>query len=247
MVEDCEFDGPPDEPHEFETDVRKVVLTNLDLVLDGIVCAHVAEVKKFRPPDNGLDQQPYIDWIGSRYDGLRKAAINLALVGLVTRFHHWLTYLANIIRDAKDQTFDDSVAKEISFLNSRFKNSSYKCSDFKKWTDVRDSIIHADSKASWTFKKKPRSVAPQFAQLSELNFTQADLDAAFQHMLAAIGWYMNQVDQWVEKNKGPQITVGGVPMRRLKNVPSSVLIICPCSTRNVNGGWRTVMNHEVSK
>jgi len=36
MVDDYEFDEPPDEPHEFETGVQKVVLTNLDLVLDGI-------------------------------------------------------------------------------------------------------------------------------------------------------------------------------------------------------------------
>lgn len=218
MVDDYEFDEPPEEPHEFETDVRKVVLTNLDLVLDGIARAHTAAVKKFQPPDNGLNQQPYIDWIGCQYEGLRKAAINLALVGLITRFHHWLIYLANTIRDAKDKTFDKSVAQELFFLNLEFKNSPYKHSDFKKWIDVRDSIIHADSKASWKLGGKPRNIDPQFAQLGELNFTEADLDGAFQHMLSAIWWYMNQVDQWMEKNNGPQVTFGGVPAgRRPKN------------------------------
>jgi hypothetical protein len=137
----------------------------------------------------------------------------------VTRFHHWLTYLANRLRADKDRTFDNGVTQEIAFLNLEFKNSPYKHSDFKKWIDVRDSIIHADSKASWKHQGKPRNIDPRFAHLGELNFTKADLKEAFQHTLSAIGWYTDQVDQWVEKTKGPQIIFGGVPLRRLKNVP----------------------------
>ena len=103
-MDDYEFDGPPEEPHEFKTDVQNVVLINLELVLERIAQAHKVEVTEFEPPDNGIDQQPYLDWIGSKYDGLRRAAINLALVGVVTRFHHWVIYLANRLRSNK--TFD---------------------------------------------------------------------------------------------------------------------------------------------
>lgn len=42
-----EYDEPFDEPHEFETDVRKVVLTNLNVVLQGIAHAHTAALRKF--------------------------------------------------------------------------------------------------------------------------------------------------------------------------------------------------------
>jgi hypothetical protein len=203
VVEDYEFDDAPEEPHEFVTDVRNVVLTNLELVLASIAKAHKAEVEEFEPPDNGIDQQPYIDWLGSKYDGLRRAAINLALVGVVTRFHHWLIYLAN--RRRNNQTFDRNVEAELTFLNSQFKNSPHKPLDFKKWIDVRDSIIHADSKAKWTFRGDPRDLEPRFVQTGELSFTEADLNEAFQHMLSAVWWYENQVELRERAKDGPPI------------------------------------------
>ena len=210
-MDDYEFGEPPEELHEFEIDVREVVLANLDFVLDGIARAHSEEVRRFQPPHNGSDQQSFVDWIASKHDGLRKAAINLALVGLVTRFHHWLASLANDLRADNEKTFDKSVVQELHFLNQKLTNSSIQPSDFTKWVDARDSIIHADSKASWTHDKKQRSLDPQFVGGGELIFSQADLEKAFQQMLSAIAWYMDHVDQWVVTNKGPQITFGGKP------------------------------------
>ena len=99
---------------------------------------------------------------------------------------------------------------ELTFLNSQFKNSPHKPSDFKKWIDVRDSIIHADSKAKWTFRGDPRDLEPRFVRMGELSFTEADLSEGFQHMLSAVGWYDNQVETWEGKKCGPQTVRGGV-------------------------------------
>jgi hypothetical protein len=204
-MEDYEFDDPPEEPNEFVTDVRNVVLTNLELVLASIAKAHKAEVAAFEPPDNGIDQQPYFGWLGSKYDGLRRAAINLALVGVVTRFHHWLIYLANRIRETEDETFDKNVCQELEFLKSRFKKTKVKPSEFTKWMDVRDSIIHADSKATWRHGRGTRKLLPRFVRKGNLSFSESDLKEAFGSMLQAIGLFEHQVEQWERTKYGPPI------------------------------------------
>jgi len=103
-----------EEPHEFEIDVRRTVLINHELLLEGISRAESEEVEKFDLTNE--DQRAVVTWIESKHDEFRQAANNLALVGLITRFHHWLTHLANRIRDEKDKSFDRSVAQELKFL-----------------------------------------------------------------------------------------------------------------------------------
>jgi hypothetical protein len=211
MPEDYEFDDGYESPHEFEIDVRKVVLINHELTLEAITRAEDETVARFDLTDEG--QRSTADYVCRQHDEFRKAATNLALVGLVTRFHHWLTYLANRIRGKANQTFDKSVAQEMYFLNSHLKNSPHRPSDFKKWIDVRDSVIHADSKASWTHDGKSRTIESGFViNGDELNFTGADLKEAFSYMLQAIGWYDHHVEKWVVAKHGPQVFMGGKPL-----------------------------------
>jgi hypothetical protein len=205
VMDDYEFDDPPEGPHEFETDVQNVVLTNLELVLEGIAKAHEAEVAEFDPSDNSINQQPYIDWIDSKYDGLRRAAINLALVGVVTRFHHWLIYLANRTREKKNPLFDRSALEELIHLKTMFKRTRIKPQIFIKWVDVRDSIIHADSKATWRHGKRTRKLLHKFVHKDDLNFSESDLKEAFGNMLQAIGLFEHQVELWERAKYGPPI------------------------------------------
>lgn len=167
---------------EFEIDVRKVVLVNHELTLEAITKAEDEAVDGFDLTDEG--QRQTADYVGRQHDEFRRAATNLALVGLVARFHHWLTYLANRIRGKNNQIFHKNVVQEISFLNSQLKNSPHKPEHFEKWADVRDSVIHADSKASWTFNGETRTVDERFTLGEELNFTEDDLKEAFDHTLA---------------------------------------------------------------
>jgi hypothetical protein len=193
-------------PHEFEIDVRRVVLINHELVLQGVDRAEDEELAKFDMSKE--DERSVAAWIGHQHDEFRKAANNLALVGLVTRFHHWLTFLANRIRDDKDKSFDRSIAQELGFLNSKFKGAPVKQSVFKVLVDVRDSIIHADSKASWKYQGRSRQIDPKFNHLGEVRFTEADLHEAFQNTLSAVGWYEHQVEQWVEAKYRSQVIFG---------------------------------------
>ncbi len=209
-MEEYEFEEY-EAPHEFETDVQTVVLINHKLVLEGIDRAEAEEVAKLDVTNE--NQRGVVTWIKGQHDELRRAANNLALVGLVTRFHHWLTYLANRRRDDKDQKFDRSVVKELRFLNSKFKNAPIKPSVFKKLVAVRDSIIHANSRASWKHNGRSRQVDPKFTHLDEVRFTEADLHEAFQNMLWAVGWYDCQVEQWFVSTHGPQVLFGGKPVR----------------------------------
>jgi uncharacterized protein YjbI with pentapeptide repeats len=180
------------------------------LVLESIDRAEAEEVAKLDLTDE--NQRGVATWIERQHDEFRRAANNLALVGLVTRFHHWLTFLANRIRDDKHKSFDRSIAKELRFLNSKFKNAPVEEAVFEKLVDVRDSIIHANSQASWKFRGTPRQIDPKFSRLDEVNFTGADLREAFQNALLAVGWYEHQVEQWVEAKYGPQVLLGGKPV-----------------------------------
>jgi hypothetical protein len=83
MVDDYEFEEPPDEPHEFETDVRNVVLINLNLVLDGIAGAHAAEVKKFQPPRQWVGPTVIyrLDWNSVRWVKQSRNQLSLGWTG----------------------------------------------------------------------------------------------------------------------------------------------------------------------
>jgi hypothetical protein len=189
-------------PHEFEIDVRRTVLINHELLLEGITRAEAEELTKLDDLTEE-NRRGIATWIESKHDEFRRAANNLALVGLVTRFHHWLTYLANLVREDGDKSFHQSVIQELTFLDSQFKNAPIKQSDFKRLVDVRDSIIHANSKASWKHGVRTRQIDPKFTHLGEVNFTEADLNEAFKNALSAVGWYEHQVELWQRARLGP--------------------------------------------
>jgi len=211
------FDTLGFELHQFETDVRKVVLINHELTLEGIDKAAAIVVNRLGLTDES--QRSVATYIKGQYDEYRRAATNLALVGLVSRFHHWLTGLANRIRGTAKETFDKSISKEIGFLNSCLPRSPYTYSNFKKWVDVRDSIIHADAKASWMYSGQPRNIESRFKRSDsigidivkgdELNFTEDDLKEAFGGMFEAVRWYEHQVEEWEKANRGTQILIVG--------------------------------------
>src|SRR5271156_2174114 len=158
-----EFEGY-EAPHGFGVDIHTVVLTNLKLVLAGIDQLETKETTDYvkQTHDDEENQQSFISWIQGQHDLLRTAAVHLALVGLVTRYHHWLITIANCLRAGKDKTFDKSAIQEMHFLNDHFKPSPHQPKDFTKWVTARDSIIHADSKAAWEFEGKTRHIESQF-------------------------------------------------------------------------------------
>ena len=85
------------------------------------------------------------------------------------------------------------------------KKTKIKPSEFTKWVDVRDSIIHADSKATWWHGRGTRKLLPRFVRKGNLSFSESDLKEAFGSMLQAIGLFEHQVEKWERAKYGPPI------------------------------------------
>ena len=202
-----------DERHQFEMDVEALVFTSLTLTLEGIDRVEKQEIDGYvRHTDNDAKSQKlFISLRRAEYKKLRTAAVHLAMVGLVTRFHHWLVTIANSVRKEEDRTFDNNVKYEMEFLNRYFKCSTHKPGDFKKWVDVRDSIIHADSRAVWKQGKKTRHVQKRFREKTELCFKESDLREAFKQMLDAVGWHYSRYEDWYVAKHGTGIVFAGQP------------------------------------
>lgn len=191
-------------PHNFEIDVRRVVLINHEIVLEGITRAENEAVEQFDTTDDG--QRDLVTWIERQHDEFRRAANNLALVGLITRLHHWLCYLANLIRPIR--TFDNSLAHEFRFLSNHFANPPVELFFFDRLVGVRDSIIHADSKASWTFRGDARHVDPKYVEGDEVSFTEEHLKEVFDKALSVVEYFEHHAEETHQKMNGPQIKFG---------------------------------------
>jgi hypothetical protein len=119
------------------------------------------------------------------YEDLRVAARNSALVTLVTRLHHWLTAYARRLSLNRQPK---SLVKEMSFLNTAVGNGPVLIAFFKALVDVRDSVIHADSKPEWSHDGTPRGVLPQY-RTWRVEVTEEDLTAAIEKAIEQVMWY----------------------------------------------------------
>src|SRR5271168_3561217 len=109
-MDDYEFAEGPEPAQEFEVELRRLVIINYEFALKGIA---QSEDDSISPEDD----QGFANLIRNEHDDWRVAARNLALVGLVTRFHHWLIYLANLSRT--EQMHSVGLIKELKFLHER--------------------------------------------------------------------------------------------------------------------------------
>src|SRR6266513_692441 len=79
--------------HEFEIDLNCVVITNHRLTLEGIDNAEEKDLAEFQEDIAVEDYETIgstVSYLQRFYEDLRRAAHLLALVGLVTRFQHWI-------------------------------------------------------------------------------------------------------------------------------------------------------------
>src|SRR6266853_2824998 len=150
-------DEPMEIAHEFEVDLNCVVIVNHNFTLDGITRAEDEEVSKFRMEDEG--ERSLVSYIESFYQDLRCAASNLALVGLVTRLQHWISRYAKEF-PSKKKDDNPSLIKGLRLLNQCLGEGPVSITFFQELVNLRDSVIHADSKAEWEYPVgTPRRVA----------------------------------------------------------------------------------------
>ena len=175
-----------DLPHEFEEELGWLVSTNHTFVMENISRIE----KEAVATDDHLDLGELHDYSNE----LRRAANNLALVGLVTRFRHWVNlFLEELL---KDRFEDQGLQKNLEALEQRTGKGPSPISFFQDLVTVRDSIIHADSKIAWIYGIKTKQIAERYADVSlgELAFTQAHLQEAIEKCIEQIKWYDRRLD-----------------------------------------------------
>lgn len=183
-----------DVPHPFEEELGWLVSTNHRLVMENI--------SRIEEEADGTADHMDLAEIHAYSDELRRAANNLALVGLVTRLHHWLSIFVEELTNKNAR--DNSLVKNLTRLNERIGEGPISIGFFENLVTVRDSIIHADTKIEWEFsgkktgKKtgKKRRVVDRYANVSlgEIEFTQAHLQEAIEKSTKQVKWYDERLD-----------------------------------------------------
>lgn len=88
------------------------------------------------------------------------------------------------------------MEKSLGILRDRFGDGPVSIADFLELETVRDSIIHADSKAEWMRGKTLRSVAQMYrdSSLTWVNFGEAHLRDAIEKSVKQVKWYDERLD-----------------------------------------------------
>ncbi len=193
-----------DVAHPFEDELGWLVRTNHRLALESIARLEREEISLGR-----WDERE----IRAHSDELRRAANGLALVGLVTRLHHWVSVFVEQLpnQSAKLEGLPKQRAKEegvrvvpllvknLTALNAelvRTESDPVPIDFFDDLVTVRDSIIHADSKSEWTYRGKKKQVAERYVNTAsgEVEFTEAHLQEAMEKSVRQVKWYDDQLD-----------------------------------------------------
>ena len=159
--------------HEFEVDLNCLVLANLRIAMDGIGHAEdeeLAGIDEGFTSDEWEVEQAVSSHASQFYGELRNAALCLAMVALVTRLQHWtgcFTKGSNPVRaKGKSKVKGAKLAKksnsqlinQLRALDQSLGAGPVSITSFEKLVNVRDSVIHHDSKARWNYGREEKTV-----------------------------------------------------------------------------------------
>jgi hypothetical protein len=188
--------------HAFEVELGALVTSNLQATLIGIATLLDEEKDKVGEQLEGEDYDvlnSHLGWVEKAYDDMRVAARNFALVGVVTRLQHWIQRFVDL-NEVKPigESEDPRLCKLVRGLDKALNKQPPITVEFvKELVDARDSVIHGDSKSTWTDDRsqKPRSIAERFEQWGELNVSQSDLEEAVQKTAELVRWYETSLEK----------------------------------------------------
>lgn len=193
-----DLDLPVRIPHEFEVELNLVIVTNHRFTMEQINTAEHEDqdelYSEFRSKADAQVLGSALSHSQIFYADLRQAANRLALVGAVTRLGD---RVAMLVRDTEsnllDKKTDTSLISQLIHLDSMFKGGPDLGQYFKDLVDVRDSIIHANSKAEWHHKRE-RSIVDRYKNAyGSINFSNEDLGEAITKMVQQVSWYDEQI------------------------------------------------------
>ena len=184
-------DEPMEMMHPFEIDLNCLVIINHKYTLDGL---ERDENRTMRAAESLGDEgdpemvSSILDAERRPFDEFRIAARNLAMVALVTRFHHWVSAYARRIDPLRKRGI--SLKEELNFLKGNIGEGPENASYFLALAEVRNSVIHGDSQRTWEYNGKTREVELRYARTPyQVEVSEPDLTEAIQKTVTQINWY----------------------------------------------------------
>ena len=150
-------------PHPFIEEVEWLVSQNHELVLENIERLEKAEFSRlYSEMPNAPELDSELAYAASMADDLGNAANQLALVSLVTRLQHSINVF---VKDVGGDNENTGLVPNLRILNRRrLGESPIAVTFFADLVSVRDSVVHADSMAEWTYNGKTRRVPERYAK-----------------------------------------------------------------------------------
>jgi hypothetical protein len=190
---EAEFNFLQDVPLPFALDVNTVVKMNYQLTLRAIAESESRSTanlqEQYEEPEVA---RAVIHSHENFHEGLRNAAHELAIVGLITRLEHW----TGVYVSGKNK----GVVANIDSLNNRLGAGPVSTDFFAKLVTVRDSVIHADSAVDWEYRNEPRQVAPEYRGLFDrVELTEADVLTAIDNAISQMNWYEQELEKYRSK------------------------------------------------
>jgi hypothetical protein len=187
-------------PHPFIEEAGFLVHLNHSLLLESIGHLEQKEMSRLRQQtEDGPELHSELAFASSMADDLRTAANELALVSLVTRLQH---SIRAFVEDISEATGETGLVKNLKMLNTKLGPGPENIEFFAGLVAVRDSVIHADSHAEWSYNGKTRRVPSRYVDENsgEIRFTEGQLREAVDLSIKQIEWYDKQLDRF-EPNK----------------------------------------------
>lgn len=150
--------------HLFEQDLRRTVLISWEYALqeierqeDEAVAAREAELalEDYEVVSDAISHERVA------FEDYKQSANQLALVGLITRFQHWInrTVSHNPHAPIKGGSL---LRKQLEFLDQNLGPGPTPPAFFIDAETARDSVIHGDSQAEWLRGTETRSVDKRY-------------------------------------------------------------------------------------
>jgi hypothetical protein len=194
------LDEPLEIPHQFVIELNCLVVVNHQFTLDAIERNENEELERFSDDDPEVERE-IGNQIQSFYDALRRATNNQAAVALVTRMQHWISSF--VTKLPGKPTHDESrLVSELNHLNQTFGDSPVPINFFSDLVNVRDSVIHGDSKAKWRHGRLSRRVADCYSNdYGDTEISSEQLKIAIAETTRQVLWYDDKVCAHVNLGK----------------------------------------------
>lgn len=193
----AQLNEPQEIAREFTVDIRRFVLVNFETTMKGLDADETEELDTFGRVTDPDDRDNICRHISRDYADFRSAAKNLAIVGLITRFQHWIGSYARKRRFNLPRQPDESTLMwHLRVLNDRLGPGPVPLAFFDDMITIRDSVIHGDAQAKWPHGGKEREVAERYRDLyGNLSVDDEQFDEMVKNTTEQVLYYDGEIQK----------------------------------------------------